>query len=50
MINRFTQQNQMEYFDADYCEEIVKNVNYINNYISFQFKSHVFTSEECGSG
>jgi hypothetical protein len=26
MINRFTQQNQMEYFDADYCEEIVKNV------------------------
>jgi hypothetical protein len=26
MINRFTQQNQMEYFDTDYCEEIVKNV------------------------
>jgi hypothetical protein len=25
MINRFTQQNQMEYFDTDYCEEIVKN-------------------------
>ncbi|RNA05906.1 hypothetical protein BpHYR1_042808, partial [Brachionus plicatilis] len=26
LINRFTQQNQMEYFDADYSEEIVKNL------------------------
>jgi hypothetical protein len=26
LIQRFTQQNQMEYFDADYSEEIAKNV------------------------
>ena len=28
LIQRFTQQNQMEYFDADYSEEIFKNVNF----------------------
>jgi hypothetical protein len=27
LIQRFTQQNQMEYFDADYSEEINKNVS-----------------------
>ncbi|CAF0760532.1 unnamed protein product [Brachionus calyciflorus] len=27
LISRFTQQNQMEYFDADYSEEIIKNLD-----------------------
>jgi hypothetical protein len=27
-MQRFTQQNQMEYFDGDYSEEIVRNVIY----------------------
>lgn len=25
-MSRFTHQNQMEYFDADYSEELIKNV------------------------
>jgi len=29
MMSRFTHQNQMEYFNADYSEEIIKNVIYI---------------------